>query len=84
MIVHIRMMRKKLFSVEHEKYVNLLLPRNSGNINFEETALILSKIFGDRNVLLNPRWQCFNLVKDIDEDFVTYARVVNRESDKSK
>ena len=52
-------------------------------MNFDETVLILSNIFGDRSSLFNIRWQCLNLVKGY-EDFVTYARVVNRSCDKFK
>ena len=41
-------------------------------------------VFGDRNSLFNTSWQCLNLVKGIDEDFITNAGVVNREWEKFK
>ena len=43
-------------AAEHEKYVNFILPRQSGEVTFRET--ILTKIFGEQSSLFNTRWQC--------------------------
>ena len=59
----IRLFLRKLFTVEHEKYANFILPKQPGEINFEETIGILTKIFGDRTSLFNARWNCLNLYK---------------------
>ena len=61
--------------------MNFILPKKPDKINFDETVLILSNISGDRSFLFNTCWQCLNLIKGDDEDFVTYARVVNQESE---
>ena len=53
-------------------------------MNFEETIGILTKNFGDRTSLFNAQWNCLNLVKCDNNNFVTYFRVVNQECEKFK
>ena len=60
------------------------MPKQPGDINFEETIGILTDIFRDRTLLFNARWNCINQVKWDDDDFVTFAGVVNRECEKFK
>ena len=43
-----------------------------------------SNIFGERSSLCNICWECLNLMKKEEEDFITYASVVNREYEKFK
>ena len=71
-------------TAEHEKYVIFILPKQPGEINFEETIGILTKIFLGRTSLFNVRWNCLNLIKCDGGDFVIYAGIVNREWEKFK
>ena len=80
----IRLLLRKLSTAEHEKYANFILPKQSGEINFEKTIGILTKIFGDRASSFNTQWNCLNLVKCDDDDFVTYPGVANWKCEKFK
>ena len=53
----------KFGAVEHEKYGNFILLRHLGEIPFQETIQILTKIFREWYSLFNRRWQCLNLTK---------------------
>ena len=72
-IVHIGTMRKKFAYYKEKcpllKYMNFIVPKNPGDINFDESVLMRWKIFGDRSSLLDIYWQCLNLVKCNNEDF---------------
>ena len=41
-------------------------------------------MFGEQTSLFNVRYQCLKLVKSPDDDWVTYAGIVNRECENSK
>ena len=69
------------YSAEYEKYINFVLPKQTGEINFEG---ILTKIFGNGTSLFNAQWNYLNLVKCDDDGFVTYAGTVNWEYEKFK
>ena len=43
----LRLLLRKLSPTEHKKYINLILPKQPSEINFEETTGILTKNFGD-------------------------------------
>lgn len=57
--------------------MNLILPKNPEEILFKETIKILSGIFDERGSLFHIRHKCLNIVKQENEDFVTYAGNVN-------
>ena len=69
---------QKLGTDENNKYTNFVLPRKASDIPFKETIEILSSIFGERVSLFHTRFQCLNMIKKDDEDFVTYAGNVNK------
>ena len=50
----------KLCPVEHEKYVNYILLKKPTDIPFEETILLLEKIFSDKSSLFNTCSNCLN------------------------
>ena len=64
---------------EHEKYCNFVLPKKPTDFSWSETVQCLTKIFGERSSLFHTRYQCFQIVKDQNDDFVTYAGLVNRD-----
>ena len=54
----VRLLLGKFGAAEHEKYVNSILPRQSGEVTFRETIQILMKIFGEQSSLFNTHWKC--------------------------
>ena len=42
----------------------------------------MSIIFGKRNSLFHTRYKCLNLRKQVDEDFVSFARNVNQQCER--
>ena len=68
--------------MKHEKYANFILPRHPGEILFQDTIRILTKIFDEQCSLFNTRWQFLNLTKKENKDYMTFASIVNRECEK--
>ncbi|CAH8528395.1 unnamed protein product [Schistosoma rodhaini] len=80
----IRVLLRKLGTIEHERYTNYILPKNPRDISFEETVKILSQIFGEQSSLFNIRYQCLKIVKAGNDDWVQHASIVNRECERFK
>ena len=78
----VQLLLGKFSDVEHEKYANFILPRHSREISFLKLIQILTKIFRERCLLFNTRRQFLNLTKKENEDYSTFARIVNRECEK--
>ena len=74
-----RLLLGKFGIVEHEKFTNFILPRHPREISFQETIQIITKIFGEQCSLVNAQWQYLNLAKKENEDYMTFASIVNRE-----
>ena len=72
-------MKKKsqLLQKENSKYANLISSKKPEEISFEETIKILSGIFNERDSLFYTRYKCLNIVKQENEDFMTYADNAN-------
>ena len=79
-----RLLLRKLGPAEHEKYANFILPLNPRDRSFDETVRTLTQIFGEQSSLFNTRYQCMKLTKRDTDDFLTYAGIVNRESERFK
>ena len=47
-------------------------------MTFDETVLILSRIYNEKSSLLHTQYQCLNLMKKAN-NYLTYAGIVNRE-----
>ncbi|CAH8597340.1 unnamed protein product [Dicrocoelium dendriticum] len=75
----VRLLLRKLGTLEHQRYTNFILPRNPRDVTFDDTVRTLSQIFGEQSSLFNARYQCLQLVKRDADDFITYAGMVNRE-----
>ena len=74
----------EIWSKQTQKvWSNYILPRNPGEIPFEET-LNSEKIFGEKSSLFNSRWQCLNPRNKGWEDYSTFAGIVNRECERFK
>lgn len=74
----VRLLLRKLNTVEHERYVNYILPKKPREITFEETVKSLKKLFGRQVSLFNMRYKCLQNTKSSQEDFISYASKVNR------
>lgn len=74
----VRLLLRSLSLTVHDKYVNFVLPKHSREFSFEETVSKLKQLFGMRTTLFSKRYQCFQLSKQTEEDYVTYAATVNK------
>ena len=68
---------QKLGTEENTKYTNLILPKKLEEILFKQTIRIFLGIFDKHDSLFHTRYKCLNIVKQENEDFVTYAGNVN-------
>ncbi|CAH8467909.1 unnamed protein product [Dicrocoelium dendriticum] len=80
----VRLLLRKLGAVEHERYINFVLPKNPRDFRFDETVQILTSIFGEQASLFSIRYNCLKLLKRDSHDFITHAGVVNRECERFK
>ncbi|CAH8491048.1 unnamed protein product [Schistosoma rodhaini] len=78
----LRLLLRKLGVSEHEKFCNFILPKKPSDITFKETVECLTRIFGERSSIFHTRYQCLQLVKKVQDDYVTYASIVNRECER--
>ncbi|CAH8515513.1 unnamed protein product [Schistosoma bovis] len=80
----VRILLRKLGTVEHERYSNFILPKNPRDFSFDATIEILSQIFAEQSSLFNIRYQCLKMTKAGDDDWVKHAGLVNRECERFK
>ena len=66
------------------KFVDFILPRKTSEISFDETVKLLTELFSPKTSLFHKSWKCLNLTKNDEEDFATYAAVVNKHCDEFK
>ncbi|KAK4470017.1 hypothetical protein MN116_000047 [Schistosoma mekongi] len=80
----VRILLRKLGTIEHERYSNFILPKNPRDFSFDETVQTLSQIFGEQSSLFNIRYQCLKIMKNPGDDWVKHAGIVNRECERFK
>ena len=80
----VTLLLQKLGSQENTKYTNLILPRKSEEISFDETIKTLSRIFNERDSLFRMQYKCLNIIKQENEDFVSYAGMVSSQCERFK
>ena len=73
----VALLLQKLYSQEVTKYTNLMLPWKPEEISFDETIKMLSRIFDKHDSLFHRQYECLNIIKQENEDFVSYAGSVN-------
>ena len=78
----VRLLLRKLGTVEHERFINFILPKLPRDLSFADTVKIMTQIFGEQHSLFNIRYQCLQLRKKDSEDYITYAGTVNRECER--
>ncbi|CAI2725915.1 unnamed protein product [Schistosoma spindalis] len=80
----VRILLRKLGTMEYERYSNFILPKNPRDFSFDETIKTLSQIFGEQSSLFNIRYQCLKITKEPGDDWVKHAGIVNRECERFK
>ncbi|XP_065092789.1 uncharacterized protein K02A2.6-like [Ochlerotatus camptorhynchus] len=74
----VRLLLQKLNSMDHDRYVNFILPRTPREITFADTVETLKEMFGHQTSVFFRRFQCLQTRKRDADDFVTYASAVNK------
>ena len=75
---------RKLGTVEHNKFVDYILPKKTCELGFLETVKLLSELFSSKTSLFYKRWKCLNLTKRDSDDYLGFASVVNKNCDDFK
>ena len=81
---NLRLLLQKLGTVEHNKFVDYILPRKTCELGFLETVKLLSELFTSKTSLFHKRWKCLNLTKRDSDDYLGFASVVNKNCDEFK
>lgn len=74
----VRLLLQKMNSVDHDRYVNYILPKNPREVSFADTVSTLKEMFGHQSSKFFLRYKCLQTSKQASEDFVTYASTVNK------
>ncbi|XP_052899922.1 uncharacterized protein LOC128306442 [Anopheles moucheti] len=74
----VRLLLRKLGTMEHSRYSNYILPRLPRDVSFEETVCILKSLFGSFESIVSKRYQCMQLAKTRSEDILAFICRVNR------
>ncbi|XP_052895520.1 uncharacterized protein LOC128302696 [Anopheles moucheti] len=74
----VRLLLRKLGTMEHSRYSNYILPRLPRDVSFEETVCILKSLFGSAESIVSKRYQCMQLAKTRSEDILAFICRVNR------
>lgn len=77
----IRLLLRKLGTVEHNKFTDYILPKKTKELTFNETVELLKELFSPRLSLFHKRWKCLNIQKSEQEDYTTFASIVNKTCD---
>lgn len=75
----VRLLLRKLDTTAHSRYINFILPKQPKELSFSETKKVLENIFDRQMSLLNIRYNCLKITKKSEEDYISYACVVNRQ-----
>ena len=79
-----RLLLRKLGQAEHEKFVDYILPKKTNELTFDETIKLLMELYGTKASLFHKRWVCLNLKRTEDQDYTTFASIVNKHCDDFK
>ena len=79
----VRLLLRKLGTVEHKRFINFILPKKVEDISFEETVLILSKLFGEQCSEFRKCYNCLTVTKRDYEDWMSYVSRINSDFEKS-
>lgn len=80
----VRLLLRKLNTTVHNKYINYILPKHPRELNFKETVAKLKQLFGSQISIFNMRFNCLQITKDSNMDFITYTGFVNKQCENFK
>ena len=80
----LRLLLRKLGSVEHSKFVDYILPKKTNELTFAEAVKLLMELYCPKTSLFHKRWKCMNLTRNEEDDFITFASIVNKHCDDFK
>ena len=80
----LRLLLRKLGSAEHSKFVDYILPKKTNELTFAEAVKLLMELYCPKTSLFHKRWKCMNLTRNEEDDFITYASIVNKHCDDFK
>lgn len=80
----VRLLLQKLGAMEHSKFVDYILPKQTNELSFDEAVKSLMELYCPKTSLFHKRWKCINLTRKEDQDYTTFASVVNRHCDNFK
>ena len=75
---------QKLGTVEHNKFVDYILPKRTYKVGFLKTVKLLSELFSSKTSLFHKRWKYLNLTKRDRDDYLGFAAVANKNCDDFK
>ena len=77
----VRLLLQKLGAAEHNKFVDYIIPKKNSELTFDETVKSLMELYCPKVSLFCKRWKCINLTRKEDQDYTTFASIVNRHCD---
>ena len=77
----VRLLLRKLGTTEYSKFVDYILLKKTSELEFSEAVKLQPELFIPNMTLFHKRWKCFNLSKWDDEDYLTFASIVNKHCD---
>lgn len=80
----VRLLLRKLSTHVHSKYINYILPKHPRDYQFEKTVKKLTELSGLRKSQFHIRYNCFQIAKDDQTDFITFAGIVNKQCENFK
>ena len=80
----VRLLLRKLGTVEHNKFVDYILQKKTCELGFLETVKLQSELFSSKTSLFHKRWKCLNLTKRDSDNYLGFASVVNKNCDDFK
>ena len=72
----VRLLLRKLGTVERNKFVDYILLKKPCELGFLETAKLLSELFSSKTSLFHKRWKCLNLTKRDSGDYLGFAATI--------
>ena len=68
----------QLSSVDHNRYLDYLLPQIPPDLSFLDNIEMMTKAFEDNMSIFNARLRCLNVTRRRDQDILEYMGVVNK------
>ena len=77
----VRLLLRKLANFEHQKFVDYILPKKTIDLTFSDAVKLLTELFSPKTSLFHKRWKCMNLVRKEEDDYTSFASIVNKHCD---